>query len=443
MPRSSVMRRPRIPSLRMGLGVRVGLAALAVLTIVGLVVVRVVDQRMHDTVRRAAIGALTQALMTGGPGDGIQTGTVSILDGTAVVDANDAALDEALPPAEVGEITVVRRETDGDPYYVALTAVDSGDGGPPQTTVAITPLGETESTLSTLRTATILGVPTVSLLLGLLAALVAGRALRPVATMRAEADAISHGTLHQRLSVTAPSAELADLAATMNDMLDRLERAATSQRQFVSDVSHEFRSPLTTVRGTVELSGAADAGLALGEIDRMDRLVGDLLTLSRLDELGRLGDKGRTEATDVDLDDVVATHVAAVRRPGLRIDTTGVGPARIKADRRAIDGLVRNLVDNAARHANRLVAVTLAAPAHGGHVELTVDDDGPGIPADQRARVFERFARLDDVRSRTTGGTGLGLAVAAAAAHAHAGTITIHDAPIGGARFVVTLPTTR
>jgi signal transduction histidine kinase len=354
MPRSRAMPRLRIPSLRIGLGVRVGLAALAVLTIVGVVVVRVVDQRMHDTVRRSAIGALSQALVTGGPRDGIQTGTVKIFDGTAVVDAKDATLDDSLPPAEVGEITVVRRESDGDPYYVALTAVDTGDGGPPQTTVAIAPLGETESTLSTLRTATILGVPAVSLLLGLLAAVVAGRALRPVSTMRAEADAISHGTLHRRLSITAPSSELAGLAATMNDMLDRLERAATSQRQFVSDVSHEFRSPLTTVRGTVELSGAADAGPALGEIDRMDRLVGDLLTLSRLDEL-----------------------------------------------------------------------------------------DGNGRVEAQRARVFERFARLDDARSRAGGGTGLGLAVAAAAAHAHAGTITIHDAPIGGARFVVTLPTTR
>jgi signal transduction histidine kinase len=440
MPRSRAMHRLRIPSLRIGLGVRVGLAALAVLTIVGVVVVRVVDQRMHDTVRRSAIGALSQALVTGGPRDGIQTGTVKIFDGTAVVDAKDATLDDSLPPAEVGEITVVRRESDGDPYYVALTAVDTGDGGPPQTTVAIAPLGETESTLSTLRTATILGVPAVSLLLGLLAAVVAGRALRPVSTMRAEADAISHGTLHRRLSITAPSSELAGLAATMNDMLDRLERAATSQRQFVSDVSHEFRSPLTTVRGTVELSGAADAGPALGEIDRMDRLVGDLLTLSRLDELDG---NGRVEAADIDLDDVVATHVAAVRRPGLRIDTTGVGAARITADRRAMDGLVRNLMDNAARHANRLVTVTLSTPADGGHIELTVDDDGPGIPAAQRARVFERFARLDDARSRAGGGTGLGLAVAAAAAHAHAGTITIHDAPIGGARFVVTLPTTR
>jgi signal transduction histidine kinase len=172
----------------------------------------------------------------------------------------------------------------------------------------------------------------------------------------------------------------------------------------------------------------------------MDRLVGDLLTLSRLDELDG---NGRVEAADIDLDDVVATHVAAVRRPGLRIDTTGVGAARITADRRAMDGLVRNLMDNAARHANRLVTVTLSTPADGGHIELTVDDDGPGIPAAQRARVFERFARLDDARSRAGGGTGLGLAVAAAAAHAHAGTITIHDAPIGGARFVVTLPTTR
>lgn len=425
----------RLPSLRLRLAVLVALLSFGVLAGIAAVVVHVVDGRMHDTVRSSALQALDQARVSLAAGVSLDApGAVSPGEPTVRVTEGDepsrATMGCDLPDPPAGDTEVVRCEPDGKPAYVAVTAIEGTDGGT-EKLAAAAPLEETERTLATLRAAALVVVPTAALLLGGLAALVASRALRPVATMRGEADAISHGTLHHRLSVAAPSSELAGLAGTMNHMLDRLERAATGQRRFVSDVSHEFRSPLATIRGTVELGPADGRDLALGEIDRLDRLVGDLLTLARLDEHG-------LTPVDVDLEDVIALHVAAVRRPGLAVDITGVRPARITADRRAMDGLVRNLLDNAARHAAGVVAVGLVAASD--HIELLVDDDGLGIPANQRNRVFERFARLDDGRSRDAGGTGLGLAVAAAAANAQGGTITIVDAPLGGARFRVRLP---
>jgi signal transduction histidine kinase len=435
----------KAPSLRVRLSVLVALVSFAVLAVVGVALVRIVDQRMHDTVKGEAIRALEQAKLS--VAAGVSPNAISAPQpGEPTIRVSDAPasgigaslLDEDLLPAEQGEIAVVRSQIDETPTYIALTSVTDPDGRP-YTLAAAAPLTETERTLSALRTSTMFVVPTLAVVLGALAALIAGRALRPVTIMRAEADAISHGTLHHRLTPTAPSSELAELAETMNDMLDRLEGAATSQRQFLSDVSHEFRSPLATIRGTVELAltdrvSLREGGpIALGEIDRLDTLVSDLRTLSRLDETGH------SKAEDLDLDDLIAASVAAIHRPTLRVDAFRVGHARINADRRAMVGLIRNLLDNAARHATSTVTVTLT-PKH-RHVELIVDDDGPGIPADQRQRVFDRFARLDDGRSRDAGGTGLGLAVAAAAAQTQGGTITIHDAPAGGARFHVTLPT--
>jgi signal transduction histidine kinase len=436
---------PRMPSLRVRLATLVAFVSLAVLAVAGVALVRIVDQRMHDTVRSEAIRALERAKLSVAAGvspnaiSAAQPGEPTIRVGDAEGSGNGASLlDEDLPAAEQGEIAVVRGQIDETTAYVATTSVTDPDGRL-YTLAAAAPLTETERTLSALRTSTIFAVPTLAVVLGAFAALIAERALRPVTIMRAQADAISHGTLHHRLTPTAPSSELADLAETMNDMLDRLDKAATSQRQFLSDVSHEFRSPLATIRGTVELAltdrGSLREGgpIALGEIDRLDALVSDLLTLSRLDETGP------SKAEDLDLDDLIAASVAAIHRPNLHVDTSRVDHARINADRRAMVGLVRNLCDNASRHATGTVTITLTAEHR--HVDLIVDDDGPGIPADQRQRVFDRFARLDDGRSRDAGGTGLGLAVAAAAAHAQGGTITLHDAPAGGARFHVTLPT--
>jgi len=167
----------------------------------------------------------------------------------------------------------------------------------------------------------------------------------------------------------------------------------------------------------------------------MQRLVEQLLLLSRADE----GSVARSHR-DVDLDDLVLTEAARVRRHGLAVDTSGVGPGRVSGDTAALAQVVRNLVDNATRHAHSRIALTVRR-ADDRWVEVVVDDDGPGVPEDQRERVFERFVRLDEARARDEGGSGLGLAIVAELVRTHRGTARVESSALGGARFVVRLPT--
>jgi signal transduction histidine kinase len=429
-----------IRSLRFRLALVVGLSSLLALTGAGAILVSVADERMHDTIRDEAIRAAQRSMLSIAAGLPVEALAQARPGEPSIIRVGTDAAPNDLPPPlaepEPGEIVVDRWELDGNPAYVAVAAERAPDGQV-LTLAAAAPLAETERTLTTLRRSTAAAVPILAVMLGILAAAVTSRALRPVAHMRAEADAISQGTLHQRLS-RAKSSELAELAETMNDMLGRLERASASQQQFLSDVTHELRSPLATIRGAVELAISdydtllQSGPVALAEIDRLDDLVLDLTTLARLDETGR------TTTEEVDLDDIVTAQAATVSRPGVVVDTSGVRHARVAADPREITGLVRNLLDNAARHATS--RVTLGLRSSGDFAELIVDDDGTGIPTEHRQRVFDRFARLDEGRSRDIGGTGLGLAVVAAAAHAHGGTVNVDDAPTGGARFVVSLP---
>ncbi|MFI7410221.1 sensor histidine kinase [Streptomyces sp. NPDC049627] len=228
--------------------------------------------------------------------------------------------------------------------------------------------------------------------------------------------------------------------------LRRVARAEAAQRRFVSDASHELRSPVATVRQHAEVAlahpGRTDtgalAGTVLDEAVRMQRLVDDLLLLARADESALLRDGRRP----VDLDDLVLDEVGRLRSasPGLRVDSTAVGAARVTGDVEALRRLVRNLGENAARHARTRVAFTLR-DAGDGWARLVVEDDGPGVPAAERARVFDRFVRLDESRARGEGGAGLGLAIVAEVAGAHRGRVEVGVSEgWGGARFVVVLP---
>ena len=283
------------------------------------------------------------------------------------------------------------------------------------------------------------GTPFLIALVGLLAWVLVGRALQPVEAIRAEVDEIKHTTMHRRVPVPATGDEVARLASTMNDMLDRLQHAADQQRQFVSDASHELRSPVTTIRTDVEVAlahpDATDwpqvADRVLGETGRLGHLVDDLLELARIDE-GR----ARRHA-DVDLDEVVIAEAARING-GLTVHTAGVSAGRVRGDEHQLAQAVRNLLDNAARHAESTVKVALGE--NDGLVTLTVDDDGPGIPVRDRERVFERFTRLDEARDRRRGGAGLGLALVRRSVEAHGGTVEISDSPSGGARVEVHLP---
>jgi signal transduction histidine kinase len=230
----------------------------------------------------------------------------------------------------------------------------------------------------------------------------------------------------------------------MNAMLDRLEGAADRQRQFVSDASHELKSPLTTIRSTVEVAprhgdGGGDGwtdvrATVLSEVDRMDDMVSDLLQLARLDETGG----SPSTRVDVDLDELLGKEASRLRGLGVAVDDSGVGAARVHGDPSGLARLVRNLGDNAVRHARSTVG--LGVSDADGTAVVVVDDDGPGVHVSDRERVFERFTRLDEGRTRGAGGAGLGLALVRAVAAAHGGTVRVLDGPLGGARLEVRIP---
>jgi signal transduction histidine kinase len=289
----------------------------------------------------------------------------------------------------------------------------------------------------------VVGLPALLLVVAVSTWRVVGLALAPVDAIRAEVDAISAAALHRRVHLPAADDEVGRLAHTMNRMLDRLEQAQTRQRRLVSDASHELRSPVASIRQHAEVALAHPgrttttaelAATVLAEDLRLQRLAEDLLLLTRADE-HTLALRRRP----VDLDDLVFDEARRLRDAGsLRVDVGEVSAARVHGDPAGLRRLLRNLGDNAARHAS--TRVRFALDEHDGLVLLEVDDDGPGIPAADRTRVFERFVRLDDARARDDGGSGLGLAIVAELAAAHGGTVAVASSPLRGACIEVTLP---
>ncbi|HEY1740904.1 MAG TPA: HAMP domain-containing sensor histidine kinase [Acidimicrobiia bacterium] len=295
-----------------------------------------------------------------------------------------------------------------------------------------------DKSVTTLRHSLWIATPLLILLVALMTWLFVSGALQPVEAIREEVEEIKASTMNRRVPVPDTDDEIQRLAVTMNEMLDRLETSSLRQREFVSDASHELRSPIASMRAELEVAlahpEAADwplvAERVLGERDRLERLVDDLLQLARLEE------SHSVHHEDVDLDDLVLTEAAHTRR--VPITTSGVSAGRVMGDRRSLEQVVRNLLDNAARHASTSVETSVASV--NSHVVLRVDDDGPGVPVDERQRIFERFARSDDGRGREHGGAGIGLALVQRVVVTHGGTVACTDAPSGGARFEVTLP---
>jgi signal transduction histidine kinase len=285
------------------------------------------------------------------------------------------------------------------------------------------------------------GVPVIIALVVVATYRLVGTALRPVEAIRARVASISSTDLAQRVPVPGTGDEIADLAATMNGMLARLEHGRAAQHRLVSDASHELRSPLTTISAALEMAAGRpelmDTALIdeslLPEVRRMQRLIEDLLLLARSDEQAV-----ELRRDDVDLDDVLDAEAGRLRAIGTVRVASHIVACRTVGDRAALARVVRNLVDNAARHAAS--TVTMACRAESDHAVITIADDGPGIPAPDRARVFERFVRLDPARTRSSGGSGLGLSIVEEIVRAHHGTAEVGDAPGGGALFTITLP---
>lgn len=305
--------------------------------------------------------------------------------------------------------------------------------------VVFADVGDVRHSVDSIRAIVWLSVPVLTLGAAVVAWLLTGRALRPVHDITSQVREISGRTLHERVPEPGSADEIAELAATMNAMLDRLEVDDQRLRQFVSDASHELRSPVAVLRSEAEVAArnpehtsvAELADGVLGEATRLQGIVEDLLVLARGDERQAGAD------VEVDVDDVVLAE--AQRRRQLPVDTRGVSAGRVLGSVDAVTRVVTHLLDNAARHGTTQVKVALAADDHA--VVLVVEDDGAGIAPADRVRVFERFTRLDDARTRDRGGAGLGLAVVAETVRAMRGSVVVEDSDLGGARLVVRWPT--
>ncbi|HUY17523.1 MAG TPA: ATP-binding protein [Acidimicrobiales bacterium] len=256
-----------------------------------------------------------------------------------------------------------------------------------------------------------------------------GLALAPVESIRRRVDAIAAEDLTERVPVTGGDDEIARMARTVNAMLDRLESASKFQQEFVSNASHELRSPLTTLLATTERATSDPtnanwtevADVIMREGRRLDGIIGDLFWLARHDE-----DHTRSEREDVDFDDLLYEEATRVRSMSdLVVDTSAVQPTRVVGDPAMLKRMIRNVVDNAMRYAQR--ELRFAARFDGDEAVVVVSDDGEGIDVAESARFFERFTRADSARSRQSGGTGLGLAIVTEIVIRHG----------GSARFVV------
>jgi signal transduction histidine kinase len=354
-----------------------------------------------------------------------------------------AAAAPPLPPGAEARFGVAANDAlSAHPFRVLVTPVRSGSGW--RTLVVAKNLDDVDESVRILTASLTLAIPVVVALLAALVWWLTGRVLRPVEAIRSEVAGI-HGTeLHRRVPVPGSHDEISRLARTMNAMLDRVEHAIEQQRRFVADASHELRSPLTRIRADLEVGIAHPETLdpegvyrrLLADTIDLQELVDDLLLHARLES----GPTGWPSAP-VDLDDLLLREARRLRERGLvRVDTSAISAARVLGDPRQLDRAIRNLTSNAERHAATTVTLELKEQAE--HSVLVVADDGPGIPAQHHATVFQRFARLDGARSRDAGGSGLGLAIVHDIVTRHGGTIAIASTNGRGARFVVTLPRT-
>jgi signal transduction histidine kinase len=353
-------------------------------------------------------------------------------NGRTVVNDDDAL---QLPMPEE-ERAPMRVEVDGEHLLVVGEEIHGGVLVLARSTETISGAVSTASALLAV------AVPLAVALIGVVVWIVAARALAPVERIRRQVDRIDTGALDHRVPTTGADDEIDRLAGTMNRMLERIEHGYRARQRFVSDASHELRSPLAAMRQYAEVQRAHPEASQPGELAdvvleegiRMQEIVEGLLLLARLDE-----GAAATAMSGVDLDDLALAEARRVRALGTAtIDGRGIAPARVAGDPRLLARAMRNLVDNATRHARGTIAITTLTQA--GHAVVHIDDDGAGVPERERERVFERFTRLDEARSRDAGGSGLGLAIVSEVVRAHGGTVHVETAPSGGARFTMVLP---
>jgi signal transduction histidine kinase len=430
-------------TLVVGIALAVGVVAL--LVVLRRSLVSSVDGGIHTRSAVLTAAASTGAPLTPLPASNDDSSFVQVTDasGRILAASSNVEGEPALltPPSQDGIVRTVSNlpVSEGTSFRILTQSVTTPTG-----TVHFliaSSLASTDRSLAIIGWALAVGAPGLLLIVALTTWLVAGRALAPVEAIRAEVAEISMRDLDRTVPEPAANDEVARLARTMNEMLERLRASAARQRRFVSDASHELRSPLAGMRAELEValthSSHADwphtAGDVLQDLGRVQRLVDQLLVLARLDESAPV-----VPDRTVDLDELLLREARRAReREGLTVDVRGVSAGRVLGDPDRLGQVVRNLVDNAARHARS--KVTLGLQAQQGWAVLTVADDGPGIPEAERERIFERFTRLDEARATEHGGYGLGLAITREIVLAHGGTVKAEAAAIG-ACLLVRLP---
>lgn len=428
--------------------VTVGLASAAVLLVLQL------QRALLDGVDAATVArardVAAQLGQAGDPAAAALPGTgdvalVQILDTRGVVVAaspnvtGEPAITGLRPAAE----QLLRQDTRtpvGDDVF-RVVALGQLSNGTRYTVVVAQSLAGVADSVRTVLRLLLVGVPALVVVVGGVTFLFVGRGLRPVEGIRVSVASIGAGDLDARVPLPPGRDEIARLAGTMNAMLDRLAAAQHTQRRFIADASHELRSPIATLKASVEVADvdrdpstlAAVLATVSAETERLERLVADLLVLVRADEQGL-----QLSSADVDLDDLVRAEVRRLRASTeLRVEAC-VSPVRVLGDPHRLSQALRNVVDNAARHARSTVAVGVHRA--GDTAVIEVGDDGPGVPVADRARVFGRFVRLEESRARSAGGSGLGLAIVAEVLAAHGGTVRFVEGTEPGTTVRIELP---
>ena len=457
------MRRPRTDRLRYQLSTRTRLVLVSMSALVlsmligGAGLVYLLEDNVETSATNAAAAraaAVTDVVSTIGLSEAAATVVALPRDGPVVqivtprhtvFSASDPALEEApivdqFPAAgteirteavgvgrQPGEWAVVARGVEArDDTYVVQVAV---------------PISTARQIVGSVVRYLFVVMPALLVVAGVALWLVIGRTLNAVEKIRRGVAGVDARHLTTRLEVPRTKDEIAALAQTMNDMLERLEKSDIAQRAFISDASHELRSPLATVTAAAELAATADEPrrgrlmqtIAV-ELGRLRQLVDNLMMLARLE-----APDPQVRQVDVDVDDLIHRERVRLLAASRHRVIADIQPARTRGDAAALERAVRNVVDNADRHATSTVRLSVAV--QGTDTVVRIDNDGPIIAVADREKIFERFVRLDESRSRDAGGNGLGLAIVRGIVQNTGGVVAVVDSPDGWCCFEIRLPT--
>ncbi len=423
-----------LSTVALAVGLAIGVVALTAVLRFGL-------ERATDDAAAQTAGDVASLIDEGRLPDPIPAGgttLVQVIDQQSRVLAASAGGDRLVPALNAEQLSAALsgpQTVPGAQFGVSgpvrTVARQAGPPATPSIVVVGVPAGDIDDAVRIARTALIVGYAVLLAVLAAVAWRIVGATLRPVEALRAGAEKITGAGSTDTLPVPASGDEIRRLADTLNGMLGRLESSRRRQRAFVADAAHELRSPLASLRTQLDVALVTgtdpDTADLLAEVDRLTGLVDDLLILARADDAA----PPPREVLDVaELAEQVVLRYADARVPVTAGRTDNRAPV-VQANPTAVARVLANILDNAVRYAATNVTLSVGAAADGGAMVI-VTDDGPGIPAADRRRVFERFTRLHDARDRHTGGSGLGLAIVGELVRQQGGSVTLDDKSPGG-----------